>query len=820
MSPSFEGSDITTLPGVYNVVTTLSNGVSVPGGTRLAALMGEGSRIETLVSSANGNGADGLDITGTTTNGRVGRYFRTSNAPLITNRTTLYKNGIPLTGTEDDVDTTTFSSIYDYRIDIETGLLELQVASLVDQGGSFYLANALNVGNGTVVGLTLEDVNAPTETWTVRCTSTRKDGYGDPIDGYAKFIVQGSVSGVLLDGYGSQIVWQSNGVEVTNGILAFSIEEGATPFTEGDRFTIKVKGGALVNGDSLTITYIATLDINDPEFFTDLDLLTAKHGSPSLTNRVSLGAQIAFANNPPGVWAVQCAPAVPRRVSYILESSAAGEADDEDLQFALPIGVLPDTDANINFFVTDPVTGVETQLVPNKTTFYDSTITTNPNLFHFGAGYTFSYTVILEDAVVKQGTDGVITVVTGTTATLSSETVTFNIDDLSGSRTVKIADATNGANIGNFTIVSVANGIVTITTSGGFVAETAVRFQVVDSDASSAKILFTDDLALSLGQALRATVVDTKDSDFFDVNWSAAYEALEKIECDIVVPLPSQTISSIFATGKQHVLTMSNVSNRKERVLFIGAIRGLDPEHVIGTEDAAVEDVGILEGIQGDDVTEILAGDVEDLANYGVTAAYGDTFRVVYFYPDEIVVQIGADRTLVDGFFIAAAAAGFLSGVPNIAIPLTNKTLAGFTILRDKLFRPITLGQISAAGITVLQPVAGGGKVLHGKTTTNSGFVEEQEISIIFIRDRIAKTMRAGFAGFIGGAESAALQGSLMSRATGILNGAISQGLITDFKNLKVARDSVDPTQWNVSVAVQPTYPINYIFIRFSVGIL
>ena len=43
----------------------------------------------------------------------------------------------------------------------------------------------------------------------------------------------------------------------------------------------------------------------------------------------------------------------------------------------------------------------------------------------------------------------------------------------------------------------------------------------------------------------------------------------------------------------------------------------------------------------------------------------GDTFRVVYFYPDQIVVQIGADRTIIDGFFIGAAAAGFLSGIPN-----------------------------------------------------------------------------------------------------------------------------------------------------------
>src|SRR5260221_5056290 len=168
--PNFEGSDITTLPGVYDVVTTLSKGVSVPGGTRLAALLGEGSRVETLVSSANGSGNDGLNITGTSINGRVGRYFRTSHAPLISNRSTLYKNGIPLVGTEDDVDTTTFSSKFDYRIEISNGMIELQTAALVDLGGSFYSANALNVGTGTIGTLTLVDVNAPTETWTVRCT--------------------------------------------------------------------------------------------------------------------------------------------------------------------------------------------------------------------------------------------------------------------------------------------------------------------------------------------------------------------------------------------------------------------------------------------------------------------------------------------------------------------------------------------------------------------------------------------------------------------------------------------------------------------------
>jgi hypothetical protein len=817
--PSIPGA-INAIPAVYSTVTTLSSGVSVPSAGRLAVILAEGSRVETIISSATGHGQDGLNPIFTSATGRDGRHFQLSLAPIISNRTTLFKNGIPLVGTEAVIDTNAFSSQFDYRLDITLGRIELQTAALVDQGGDFFVPNALNVGNGDILDLQLLDLNAPTESWTIRCTSVRRDGYGDPIDGYAKFIAQGSISGIILDGYGQQIVWQSNGVVNSNGILSFAISDGGVVFREGDKFNIKVQGGALLAGDSLVATYIAETDINDPEFFTDIALITAKHGSASLTNRLSLGAQLAFANSPPGIFTCQTAPSIPRRVSYSLVESANGLIDTDDLMFSLPVGVVPDTDSDIHFFITDPATGLETQVLPNKTAFYDPTITASPTTFQFSSLHTFSYTAVLENSVIKGALDGVIVPTSGTQATLTSASVGFDLSDLNGTRTVHIVNATPSGNDSFATIISVANGVVTISKAGGFVAETAVEFRVVDSSATSVEILFTHDLALTLGQSLRATIVDAKDADFFDVGWTAAYEAIEAIEVDIVVPLPSQTISAIFANGKAHVESMSDVNNKKERVLFIGAIQGLTPANVLGTTDAAVEDIGILEGIQGNTVAEILAGNDEDLTNYGVQTAYGDSFRVVYFYPDQIVVQIGADRTLVDGFFIAAAAAGFLTGVSNIAIPLTNKTLSGFTILRDKVLRPVTIGQVANAGITLLQPVAGGGTVIWGKTTTLSGFVEEMEISIVFIRDRVAKTLRSAFVGFIGVASGPSLIGSLMSRAQGICNSFVNQGLITAFADLKVVPDAVSQDQFNISVSVQPTYPCNFIYIQVSVGLL
>jgi len=810
------------VPSVVSETRTIQRGVSVPTGIRTAVLMGEGLKEEVLVGSANGAGNDGFNPTYTSTNGSDGRHFLLGKgqdvvAPVIINRSRLFKNGIELALLEDTIDSNPFDSRFDARLDPQTGQIELQAAYLVDQGGQNYLPSGSNVGDGTIDNLSLLDPNAPPETWTIRCSSVRRDGYGDPIDGYARFIARGSESGILLDGYGNQITWQSNGTIVDNGVLRFSISEGTTPFQEGDSFIVQVEGGALVAGDSLSARYISLLDLNDPEFFSDLNELVAKHGQPTVDNRLSLGAQLSFANGTPGVFALQTKPSIPRRVSYQLEDSANGQTDLDDLTFELPLNVIPDVDANINFFVTSPTTGSETQIIPNKVDFFDPTITSNPSGFVFGPD-DFSYTVILDESVQKKAENGVLTLTSATTATLASATVEFGVEDLAATRSLRIENSLLG-NDGTFTITGVVNGELQLSSAAPFGAdESGIEFFVLDSIASSARILFTSDLALQLGEELRATVVDVKDADFFDAGWLEAYEAAERIEVDMVVPLPSQTISAIFQNGKVHVETMSNIRNKKERILFVGAIRGLDPDNVIGTEPAAVEDIGVLEGIQGDDVSEILSGNVEDLANYGVQDAFGDSYRVVYFYPDEIVVQAGADNVQVDGFFMGAAAAGHFSGSTQIPEPLTNKRLSGFTILRDKLYPPLVEENIAQSGMTLLTPVAGGGRVVWGKTTTISLEPTEEEISIVFIRDRISKSMRRAFLPYIGRAETATFKATLFQVAQALMQTFIQQRLITTFGGLTVNRDSVEPRQWNITVAVQPTFPVNWIYILINVG--
>lgn len=935
-----------TLPGPYTDVITASSGTSIPGGSRIAAMIGQGTTAETIVSAANGGGNDGLNATFTSTTGSDGRHFQLQNYPLIANRTQVFKNGLPLTLLEQTpVPTGAFSTNYQCVLDPTTGELILQQAYLQDQGGSTWVPLTTNVGLGSVNNLALVDQDAPPEIWTIRCISVQRNSMNQPIPATATFIAIGSVSGSLLDANGNPIVWLANGQTVSNGILSFNITETAvmsvvtSPFRQGDGFTVIVDSGVLVRGDSLTSVEIPTAYLNAPFLTQGMRDVVNRHGSPSLVNNLALGAQLAYANGASSLLTVQAAPPLPRRTSYVLDPDVnALSTNLDEFQFPFPLGVVPDINSDIHVFVQNNTTLVETQVLPNKFPFYTLNTAQFPNvgqptLEEFinsnanpPGGYNFSYTVIQEFESVTDGFDGYVgrAFSNTTTAVFSSPSVEFN--STYPGQILKIIDSNNAANIGIFNIDSVSDGVLVISTittaepplpapyntptgfpdftsdtsvafqlidpttglvvtppptssatdgtlvallststatltSGTvdfanfsnllslrlqingsavgndglydiiaydpvhnaitlqmvFVTEHNVRWEVLDPDAFSAYLVLNRNVVPN-GNQLRVTIVDARDAAFYDAGWLNALASLESVQCDILVPLPNQTISVIFQNALNHVITMSNIVNRKERVLFIGAINGLTPANLTGAQPAEVEDLGPIEGIPDNDITSTLAGNLQDLANYSVPDGFGNTYRCVYFYPDQIVVQAGSNNVMIDGFYLAAAAAGYESADLSIEDPLTNKVLTGFTILGNKQLSTLTLSQLAQAGVTTLQPVAGGGTVVWGITTTQSGFVEEQEISIVFIRDAVAKIMRAGVQSFIGIAADANFQAILNTRVVTILNGLVGQGLITAYANLSVVQDDVDPTQWNVSVMIQPTYPVNFIYITVTVG--
>ncbi len=138
-----------------------------------------------------------------------------------------------------------------------------------------------------------------------------------PIAGTAKFLAFGSISGARLDANGNPSIWMANGQVVSNGVLSFAIYEtqvsfvAVSPFREGDAFTIKVASGVLNRNDSLTINEIPVANLNDPVLVQGMGDAAGRHGFPSLSNSLSLGCQLAFANSAPALVTVQAAPSMP-----------------------------------------------------------------------------------------------------------------------------------------------------------------------------------------------------------------------------------------------------------------------------------------------------------------------------------------------------------------------------------------------------------------------------------------------------------------------------------------------------------------------------
>ena len=837
-------------PGVFVRQRVRSNTVSIAGGLRTALLMGEGRAEEALAYQAQGGGRDGInpDFSGAT-NAPDGRHFQISQIDLVAKRTEIRKNGIPLTVLEQAVDSAPFSSRYDVRVDPITGRVQLQGARLVDLGTSstitvFYKKFASNTGNGSpaITEASLVSATAPAEVWTIRCIAVSKDGYGAAISGKAVFSVTGSVTGAVRNTSGDAIRWTSDGVTVSNGILSFSISESSIPFSVGDKFTVEVNSGVLAAGDNLDALYIANSFVNDPQEFLSPSDLYAKHGQPSETNTLSLGARLAFENGAPSVVALQCKPPLPRQTSDVLLSAdnplstamegATGDTNIEDCIFTINNDGVPDVDLSINVFVTNP-DGTEEQIGElTKVDFYDPAFGTS--IFTawdtFVSDNTNSYTVVQLDEMLQEGSDGLIeTTIDGDF--FSSATATFSASDLG--KYIDMFDEGNTNTFGRYEIVDVGDGygnmsIVKVLLNGAYTNSVAqsgsgLRWQLVDDERQSSYFCLSQDVVsihLTEGKGLRIQYVNTDDSSYFDTNWANAFQAAEQADVQFIVPLPTQTISSIFGVAKSHVIAQSNIMNAHERLLICGAINGLLPENLTGAEDAAVEDIAGLEGIQGDDPEEVLSGLVDDLANYSVYDAFGDTQRVIYLAPDQIVVRIGATSTVMPGYFAAAALSGHLSGKTVIAEPATNKTLVGFTIPRSRTYRPTVVNSLIANGVCLLEPVSTGGRIVHGITTSSSGAAEDEEISIVEIRDQVVRTLRNSLKGFIGRINSPTLLQELSGAVDKVMRGLVSQGMLTGYADVVVSINPTDARQVDVGVRAFPAGPLNYIFadVEFTLG--
>ncbi len=176
---------------------------------------------------------------------------------------------------------------------------------------------------------------------------------------------------------------------------------------------------------------------------------------------------------------------------------------------------------------------------------------------------------------------------------------------------------------------------------------------------------------------------------------------------------------------------------------------------------------------------------------------------------------------IIDGQYIAAAAAGFMAGIEYIPEPLTKKQLIGFTVDRAQKFTREQIRILGAEGAAVVKPLASGGEIVQGLTTVNSGNAVEEEISVVRIRDFTAQVSREILENrFVGGVIDDRTVPEIITATDGILRSLEGQGIITDFANVTARQDRVEPRQVNVSFDIEPVFPLNWLLIEFSIGLL
>jgi len=617
------------LPGVFTDVVTDSRGTAVAGGNRIPAIMGEGLTEQVIVSSAIGKGKDGLNSNYTSTSDSDGRHFILQTYPVVQNRTQIFRNGVPLKGIEQKISGTDFSNKYDYRLDPDTGKIELHKAFIEESGENDYLPFDTNKGDGYISDLTLLDENAPNETWSIRCVAVDRNSSGDPISGTARFVAIGSVSGAKLNSNGNKVEWKSNGQTFDNGILSFAIYQGTgLKLSTGDGFTIKVKSGQLSPNDSLSARYIPTAFLNDPILLQGMDQVVKRFGFPTVDNTLSLGAQLAFANGASSVMAVQCAPAFPRRTRIKLSDAVQSDSlNNNYFVLALPLGSIPDYDANIQFFITNNATGEETQVLPNKHPFYTvGTGGANPTFSDFinsTTTYNFFYSVVQNyggESTIVSGTDGYLlkdpASPNGTKAILSSSSLSSSFTSSFLNKIVKISDSDNAANNAEYVITSVSNNKLYLEvkpdTYNAWTTESGLSFDVLDADNNVVSSYSgTDGYFVKL---TNSTGTFTSDAITFSSN-NLKLRINDTGDTQGIFDIVSRDVTTDILTIKKSVVTESNVTfsvlDSDLASDYVVINRYVVPNgyalsvQIVDTKDASFYDAGWLNALESLESTEV-----------------------------------------------------------------------------------------------------------------------------------------------------------------------------------------------------------------------
>lgn len=232
--------------------------------------------------------------------------------------------------------------------------------------------------------------------------------------------------------------------------------------------------------------------------------------------------------------------------------------------------------------------------------------------------------------------------------------------------------------------------------------------------------------------------------------------------------------------------TQSSIRYRNERMSYFGFRIGTTPDTVINRVRSLASELLVAVYPDGGFIT------VRDDSN---------TY--------DIQVQVG-------GEYVAVAMAGLdASPAQDIATPLTNKTLAGFSKL-SRALTTVVASQVANAGTTVLEYIPGGTVRVMMALTTDTTSVLTRDPRIVGVSQFVQKGVRNTLDPFIGKKNLPGLTGDIETTLKQFFASLISQQLIAGVQGISAVVNSADPSTVDVTAYYSPVLPLNWIVVTLN----
>jgi hypothetical protein len=239
--------------------------------------------------------------------------------------------------------------------------------------------------------------------------------------------------------------------------------------------------------------------------------------------------------------------------------------------------------------------------------------------------------------------------------------------------------------------------------------------------------------------------------------------------------------------------------------------------HLQTTEDAGYPRTALV-GIPSDFSTAITPDIIAGQLNYR---------RIVLLWPNQYTYYNSVLNTtvLISGVY-AAAAAGLLANQP-INTGLTRRQLRSLTAISPAALLTETSSNKdywSSKGIAVVEPNRQGQLVVRHGVTTDMSSVVNRELSIVRCQDALFTIVQQSLdqAQLIGTPITMNTPLAVKGIITGALEAALGSDTIQGYAAVSVRQQALpsgDPTVIECRFSYQPTYPLNYITVVFTLDL-